>query len=130
MAKMVQVSLVIWWIHFAAIYPMMIMILAAVSLALTVIIMNIHHHPPNRPVPGWLISLVFGCIAPMVCFSCHKPNRKCRSTSTVSVKSEKSHDEMQLSKNEEWRDLLSIIERLLFFLFLVTGIILFLFFSI
>ncbi len=38
------------------------------SLVLAIIVLALHHHSPDTPVPACVRSLVFGCMAKMLCF--------------------------------------------------------------
>ncbi len=124
---------------------MVIMIMTALCLFITVAIMNIHHHPPTRPIPACLRSLVFGCMAPLICWKLpcfpHKADLEHHRNDAISpVDTPDSidgttyineHKVAQLSnerKSESWKDLLCILERILFYIFLLIGVIMVLFF--
>lgn len=44
------------------IYTTVIMFMNTLSVMLTVLVLNLHHRKPNRPIPPWLASIVFDCM--------------------------------------------------------------------
>ncbi len=122
---------------------MVIMIMTALCVFITVAIMNIHHHPPARSIPAWLRSLVFGYMIPLICWNlpCYlqgtdwEDQRKGvtspahTQTSVHGTQNTDVHKVAQLSNEhnpKDWKDLLCILERVLFYIFLLIGVILFL----
>ncbi|KAK2140692.1 hypothetical protein LSH36_1277g00009 [Paralvinella palmiformis] len=49
------------------IYLTMVMVMTGFSIVISVIVLDLHHHEPNAPVPRWLRKLVFGCMARLLC---------------------------------------------------------------
>ena len=45
----------------------MVMVMTAVSIVISVIVLDLHHHEPTHHVPNWLRRLVFGFFARMLC---------------------------------------------------------------
>lgn len=41
----------------------MVMVMTALSIVISVVILDLHHHEPNRPVPDWLRRIVFGILS-------------------------------------------------------------------
>ncbi len=122
---------------------MVITIMMALCLFITVVIMNIHHHPPANPIPACLKSVVFGCMAPLICWKLpcypqetdwdhhindaispvHTPNsidgiKYINRTKVAQFSSDRKFD--------SWKDLLRILERILFYIFLLIGVVIFL----
>ena len=45
----------------------MVMVMTAVSIVISVIVLDLHHHEPTHPVPRWLRYFVFGTMARIMC---------------------------------------------------------------
>ena len=45
----------------------MVMVMTAVSIVISVIVLDLHHHEPTHHVPDWLRALVFGFMARLLC---------------------------------------------------------------
>lgn len=44
----------------------MVMVMTALSIVISVVILELHHHEPNRPVPNWLRRIVFGVLSKLM----------------------------------------------------------------
>ena len=60
----------------------MVMVMTAVSIVISVIVLDLHHHEPTHAVPRWLRSLVFGFMARAL-FMRSVPSRERHSRSNV-----------------------------------------------
>ena len=43
--------------------------ITAISLIVTVVVLSIFYHDPNKPLPTWLRALTLNCLAPATCSS-------------------------------------------------------------
>ncbi|XP_064646249.1 neuronal acetylcholine receptor subunit alpha-7-like [Lineus longissimus] len=49
------------------IYLTMLIALSAFAVFLSILVLNIHHQDPDKPLPKWLRKVVFGCLAKVTC---------------------------------------------------------------
>ncbi len=128
------------WLCVSAIYMMTVMIMTALCLFFTVAIMNIHYHPPARPIPAWLRSVVFGYMAPLICWKLpctpHETDRENHRNVAISpvhtpdyINGTTYNNRPNVAqwsidrKFESWKNLLCILERILFYIFLLIGVV-------
>lgn len=45
----------------------MVMVMTGISIVISVIVLDLHHHDATSPVPKWLRRLVFGCMGRLLC---------------------------------------------------------------
>ncbi|XP_064637729.1 neuronal acetylcholine receptor subunit beta-3-like [Lineus longissimus] len=50
-----------------SIYLTLLTGLSASAVTLAMFVLNLHHHDPNKPVPSWMKTLVFNCLATITC---------------------------------------------------------------
>ena len=51
----------------SGIYLTMVMVMTGISIVISVIVLDLHHHEATTPVPKWLRRLVFGCMGRLMC---------------------------------------------------------------
>ena len=54
-------------VFISAIYLVILIGMSASAVFLAVLVLNVHHHDPSKPVPKWVENLVFVGLATLVC---------------------------------------------------------------
>ena len=61
----------------------MIMVMTAISIVISVIVLDLHHHEPTTPVPRWLRKFAYGFAAKILCMKTNYTPEKSHSLYSV-----------------------------------------------
>ncbi|KAK2164106.1 hypothetical protein LSH36_68g00000, partial [Paralvinella palmiformis] len=73
------------YVPLLGIYLTLVMTMTAMSIFISVMVLNLHHRDPNRPVPPWLRHLSYDVLANIVCARNIPPTYQSGSSSTYQL---------------------------------------------